>query len=232
VRADSIQHLMPVNRELPEDCERVIVVGAGGFGREVLQWARDAWPADAAKIAGFLSNDVTKLDGYHTGLPILGSPEDFEPKSGDYFVLAIGIPDVRRQVAERMLARGYRFLTLVHPTAILFATAVVGDGAVICPFVVLSDSVRVGRFVLLNYHSSVAHDASIGDFAVLSPYATAGGGATVGDAAFLGLHATIAPGVTAHGATTISANSVLHRDAPPGVIVFGVPGRMITRIRC
>ena len=208
------------------DCERIIIVGAGGFGREVLQWARHAWPEHTGKIIGFLSEDPHALDGHAATLPILGSPADFEPRPGDGLVLAIGIRGVRRQVAEQLAARGARFLTLIHPTAIVADTAVIGAGTVICPYAVVSDAVRLGRFVLVNYHASLGHDASAGDFAVLSPYATLGGGACVANDVFLGLHASVGPAKRLGAGCVVSSNSVALVDVPADCLVYGVPGRV------
>ena len=210
----------------PDACERIIIVGAGGFGREVLQWARHAWPEHVEKIVGFLSEDPHALDGHAATLPILGSPADFEPRSGDGLVLAIGIRGVRRQVAEQLAARGARFLTLIHPTAIVADTAVIGAGTVVCPYAVVSDAVRLGRFVLVNYHASLGHDASAGDFAVLSPYATLGGGACVANDVFLGLHASVGPAKRLGAGSVVSSNSVALVDVPEGCLVYGVPGRV------
>ncbi|NCX98285.1 MAG: acetyltransferase [Planctomycetia bacterium] len=215
----------------PDACERIIIVGAGGFGREVLQWARHAWPEHVGKIVGFLSDDPHALDGHAATLPILGSPADFEPRFGDGLVLAIGIRGVRRQVAERLAARGARFLTLIHPTAIVADTAVIGVGTVICPYAVVSDAVRLGRFVLVNYHASLGHDASAGDFAVLSPYATLGGNACIREDVFLGLHAAVGPHVTVGPRSAIAAGSAALRDAPDQCLVYGVPGRNVACLR-
>lgn len=205
-------------------CERIIIVGAGGFGREVLQWARHAWPSRAQKIVGFLSDDPHALDGHRPTLPILGSPDAFEPRPSDGLVLAIGIRGVRREVAERLAARGARFLTMVHPTAIVADTAVIGPGSVICPYAVVSDAVRLGRCVLVNYHASLGHDAAAGDYAVLSPYATLGGYAAVGADVFLGLHAAVGPSVRVGSGSVVAANSCALSDVSEGRIVHGVPG--------
>jgi sugar O-acyltransferase (sialic acid O-acetyltransferase NeuD family) len=214
----------------PSDCERIIIVGAGGFGREVLQWARHAWPSDAHRIAGFLSADPDKLDGHAPTLPILGSPNDFEPQRGDGLLLAIGIPGIRRRVTEQLAARRAQFLTLIHPTAIVADTAQIGLGTIICPYAVVSDSVRLGAFVLINYHAALGHDAVTGDFAVLSPYATLGGHARIDEDVLLGLHASIAPGKTVGARSKVSVNSCVVNNAPAESIIFGVPGRIGPRL--
>jgi sugar O-acyltransferase (sialic acid O-acetyltransferase NeuD family) len=211
-----------MNYSLPESARRVLIVGAGGFGREVFQWAQIAWPA---RVAGFLSKNAELLSGHDVPVPVIADPATFEPEAGDAFVLAIGIPGVRRRVAEDLLARGAGFLTLVHPTAIVAPTAMIGWGSVICPNAIVSDSARLGRFGLVNYHASLAHDAAAGDFAVLSPYATLAGGARVTDDVFLGIHASVGPGVSIGPRSKVAANSCALADVPADSLVLGVPGR-------
>lgn len=217
----------PTKNYLPQVAvRRILIVGAGGFGREVLHWARAAWPDHAPLIAGFLSADRGILSQNDCPLPVLADPAEFEPKLGDALVLAIGIPGVRRRVSEDLLARGAEFLTLVHPSAIVCASATLGSGSVICPGAIVSDSAKLGRFCLLNYHASLAHDSSAGDFAVLSPYAALAGGAHVAADVFLGLHASVGPGVSVGRNSKIAANSCALTDAPADVLVVGVPGRI------
>ena len=220
----------PVSR-LPANVSRIIVVGAGGFGREVWPWARAAWPDRAAAVAGFLAAGTTPGERPGDMPPVIGDPATFVPGRGDGLILAIGIPDVRRRVAETLLDRGGTFLTLIHPAAIVVPTASIETGSVICPFAVVSDAARVGRCVLLNYHASLGHDASAGDFAVLSPYAALGGCAHVAEDVFLGMHAAVGPGRRIGPRSKVSANSCALADAPADSIVFGAPGRIGPLIR-
>lgn len=206
--------------------KRIFIVGGGGFGREVLNWIRDASPRAFAKVTGFLSADLDRLEGHACPLPIVANPDDFQPHDDCAFVLAIGIPYVRRRIAESLLSRGAAFLTVVHPTAIIAPNAQVGEGCVICPYAIVSDAARIGRFALLNYHSSLGHDAAVGNFAVLSPYATLGGGAFIGDEVFLGLHAAVSPGKNIGVRSKVSANTCASHHALPDSLIYGVPCRM------
>lgn len=228
VRADGATPVDTAARPgtLPPDVRRILIVGAGGFGREVLHWARDAWPEASAKIVGFLSADAQSVPVDRLLPPILATPAAFLPEPGDALLLAIGIPVVRRRVAEDLASRSAVFLTLVHPTAIVAPSATIGNGSILCPYAIASDSVCLGRFTLMNYHSSLGHDAATGDFAVLSPYATLGGGASIGDDVFLGLHASVGPGVQIGPRGKIAANSAALHDAPADTLVHGVPGRI------
>ncbi|MEI7780454.1 MAG: hypothetical protein WCJ18_00840, partial [Planctomycetota bacterium] len=185
--------------------------------------ARAAWPAQSGLIAGFLAAD--RPAGQACSLPILADPSRFEPEPGDALILAIGIPDARRAVAESLESRGAEFLTLVHPTAIVAPTASIGKGSILCPYSIVSDAAKIGRFALLNYHTSLGHDATAGDFAVLSPYATLGGAAQIGDDVFMGMHASIGPGKKVGARSKVSANSCALADVPADSLVYGVPGR-------
>ena len=205
---------------------RILIVGAGGFGREVMQWAHAAWPTHASLIAGFLSADPRRLAGHDCDLPIIDSPDHYAPEAGDALLLAIGIPEARRRVAEVLQSRGAEFLTLIHPTAIVAPTASIGTGGILCPYSIVSDSARVGNHVLLNYHASLGHDASAGDYAVLSPYAALGGNAHVDADVFMGLHASVGPGRRIGARSKVSANSCALSDAPADSIIYGVPGRV------
>jgi sugar O-acyltransferase (sialic acid O-acetyltransferase NeuD family) len=215
----------------PASVSRIIIVGAGGFGREVLQWARDAWPEASSRIVGFLSAESDRLNRHDCSLEIIADPDRYKPQPGDALLLAIGISVVRRQVAESLRSRGAEFLTLVHPTAIVAPTAVIAEGAIICPYAIVSDAAQVGAFVLMNYHSSLGHDASAGDYSVLSPYATLGGNAHIGDDVFMGLHASVGPGRRIGARSKVSANSCALADASHDSIIYGVPGRVGPLIR-
>lgn len=214
----------------PAWLRRILIVGAGGFAREVVHWARDAWPEHSSRLEGFLSADAVSHAGRECDLPVLSDPAVYEPRRGDGVLLAIGIPGVRRRVADDLLARGAEFLTLIHPTATVCATAEIGPGSILCPNAIVSDSARLGRCVLVNYHASLAHDSSAGDFAVLSPYSALAGGATIGDDVFLGLHATVGPGVTVGSRSKVAANSCALHDSAADSLVHGVPGRISPRL--
>jgi sugar O-acyltransferase (sialic acid O-acetyltransferase NeuD family) len=174
-------------------------------------------------MAGFLSADPAPIG---LGPQIVGDPDAYLPRPGDAFLLAIGIPGVRRRVAESLQARGAEFLTLIHPTAIVASTATIGAGSILCPHAIVSDAAALGACVLMNYHSSLGHDAVAGDYTVLSPYAALGGHARVAEDVFLGMHASVGPGRTVGARSKVSAGSAALSDASADCIVWGVPGRV------
>ena len=199
----------------------LVIVGASGFGREVYHWARSAFDSGSHRIKGFLSNRPDDLAGRDFDAPLLGDPESYAIQPSDRFVVAVGSPSVKRALAERLTARGARFASLVHPTAVVAPTARLGEGVVLCPFATVSDAVDLGDHVMLNFYASAGHDARIGRYATLSPYATVNGFAVLGEEAFLGSHATVTAHRIVGDGARVGANVAVHADVPPRTLVYG-----------
>ena len=205
----------------------IIIIGAGGFGREVYLWAKDSFPKDQYKITGFLDDNPRILDNYDMDVGIIGDLDGYEIKKQDRFVFAIGNIEIKKRLITKLKNKGAKFLTLIHPTAIVVDTARIGKGVVICPFCLVSDNVLLEDFVMLNIYSSCGHDAKVGSYCILSPHATLNGFVILEDEVFLGTHTTVTPFKRVGYKSKISANSVVMRDVPANKIVFGVPGKAI-----
>ena len=204
----------------------LLIVGAGGFARELHTWVPDVFPDDAYRFKGFLGAD----DG-RSKITVLADPCDYLPQSEDRFILAIGNLSVRRKVAQSIEEKGGQFIDFIHPTSIIAPTARVGRGAVIYPFSIVSNAAELGAFVHLSVYASVGHDAQTGENCYLAPYATMNGESFIGDDVLLGSHATILSGVRVGSRTNVSANSSVVRDAPDDATVFGVPGVSAPRLQ-
>ena len=52
----------------------LLIVGAGGLGRELLQWVKDVNSAEATwHIKGFLDDNPNRLDGIECDYEVVGS---------------------------------------------------------------------------------------------------------------------------------------------------------------
>jgi sugar O-acyltransferase (sialic acid O-acetyltransferase NeuD family) len=195
------------------------IVGAGGFGREVLRWARDA----GIDVDAFLDT----AEGVACGLPILPDDLVFSPR--DVFLCGIGEPALKRIVCERLRSRGARFWSLVHPTAIVTEPAAMGEGCVICPHAILSVGSSIGRFVTVNCAATVGHDTVTGDYCSISSHADICGHASLGEGVLVGSHASILPHAHAGDWSIVGSGSVVVREAPERSTVMGVPAAVIYR---
>jgi sugar O-acyltransferase (sialic acid O-acetyltransferase NeuD family) len=206
----------------------IIIVGAGGFGREVRQWARQLLVGPNYHFRGFIDDDPD-IDESILGSRVLGSirssKNQYDIQNSDRFIYAIGNVDNKRSIVEGLQQRGAKFISLIHPTAVIAETATLGEGVVVCPFALVSDRAVISDFAMINFYASCAHDTQVGKYAILSPYATLNGYVELEDEVFLGTHATVTASCKIGCRTKISANSLAMADIPSNSIVFGVPGK-------
>jgi sugar O-acyltransferase (sialic acid O-acetyltransferase NeuD family) len=210
--------------------KNLIIVGAGGFGRELYEMLWDVYSPAEYRFKGFLARDPVDLAPDGVTEAVLGDPEEYRPDPQDRLLLAIGLMDVRRRAVESLEGRGGTFDSFVHPLARVAATAQVGLGAVIYPFAVVSNRVSLSPHVHLNYYASVGHDCQLGRYCLLAPYGTLNGFVQLADEVYISTHATVAPGRRLGKRCKVSANSACMQDADDEMLIFGVPGRQVRRM--
>lgn len=203
--------------------KNLVIIGAGGLGREVLAWARQA--KTPFEVKGFLDDNLRALDRFMKDVPILGRVEDYEPDPDEVFVCAIGGVESKRRCVEKIRERGGRFISVVHETAVVGEDAVLGEGVILCPHAVVSSDTRLGDFVTVNLHSTVAHDSVVGTWSQLHCHVDVTGGVTLGQSVMVGSHASILPGIKVGDGAVVGAGSVVTRHVGAGVTAFGVPAR-------
>jgi sugar O-acyltransferase (sialic acid O-acetyltransferase NeuD family) len=205
---------------------RLIIVGFGGFGREVSAWARDIQDSGAEwTLGGFLDadGDAARRKGY--ALPHLGDPRSYVPAEGDLFAMAVGNTRLREELADGLLARGGALATLVHPSVIKGPHVVLGEGAIICPRAILTCDITIGRLLLCNLGVTIGHDAVIGDCCTLFAHADVTGNVVLGDHVTMGSHSTVIPGMKVASGTRVAAASVVMSHVIRPMTILGVPGR-------
>jgi sugar O-acyltransferase (sialic acid O-acetyltransferase NeuD family) len=209
--------------------DRLIIVGCGGFGREVLGIAAACQRAGLPlTVAGFVDDapsdhDLSALHRLKT--PYLGPVTPADSSSDEFaFIVAIGSSTARRRVVHR-LGPAARHAVLVHPDSTIGPGVDVGPGSVIAPGVRLSTNIRVGSHVHLDQNATVGHDSVIGDFARLNPSACVSGAVSVGAGALIGANATVLQGLTIGRDTTVGAGAVVTRNVAENAVVRGVPAR-------
>ena len=208
--------------------KRLLIVGAGGFGREVLCWARDVEPTQSEwRIGGFLDANAAALEGFDVPHEILGDPQEFAPAETDLCIGAIGDPATKRRVVTGLAARGAKFATLIHPSVIMGADCRIGDGCILCPRAVLTTHVTLGRFVTLNLAATVGHDVAVGDWSTLSGHVDITGKVSLGEGVFAGSHACVLPGLKVGDRAVVGAGTVVTRNVSAGSTMFGVPAKLI-----
>ena len=208
----------------------IVIIGAGGFGREIRNLLFECLDPTAYQFKGYLGKDMGVEADPDVARLVLGDPESYQPLANDRFVLAIGDMGARRRTVESLDSRGAQFVNLIHPRACVADTAKLGRGIVLYPFSVVSNEAELADFVKLNYFASVGHNTVVGRYCLLAPYATVNGYSVLEDDVYLSTHSTVAPVVRVGAQSKVSANSAVMKDTPARSFVFGVPGQCIRRL--
>lgn len=208
--------------------KQLIVAGCGAFARELINWAQDV--ADAGRgeaVSGFLDANPAALEGYPYQLDWRGNIDDYQPRDGEAVIVAIGNPTAKRAVVERLRARGARFASLVHPSAVVARSAVLGESVVICPQCVISSDAQVGDFVAVNVLSSVGHDVKLGAFSTLSSHVDLTGFVQTGEEVFFGSGAKVLPKLKIGARAKIGAGATVMRSVAEDAVIYTAPARKL-----
>jgi sugar O-acyltransferase (sialic acid O-acetyltransferase NeuD family) len=198
---------------------RLVIYGAGGFGREVLHAAR----GDPREVVLMDDRPGPPFDGVPV-LPIDDLRED------DELVIAIGDGAVRRRLAGRLS----RFGQVLAPLSSIGRAVSIGEGAVICDYASINAGAHIGRHFQMNGYSFVAHDCVIGDFVTFAGAVQCNGNVHIGNDVTIGSGAIIMNGrsgkpLTIGEGAVIGIGSVVLRSVPPFSTVFGNPAKVVAR---
>ena len=214
--------------------KRLLVIGAGGLGTEFAWVAsemnsascRDTGGRALWEILGYADDDPGKKGQLIRGCIVHGTIQEAFAKFGSKdigFAAAVGSNKARERVACVAEELGWTPETLVHPSAIVAATAEIGGGSYLAPGTVVCRGARVGRHVIINTHVSVGHDSRLDDFVQICPGARVSGGCRVGRGGFLGSNASLAPKAVVCEEAVVGANSFVLRKVAPRTTVLGCP---------
>lgn len=202
---------------------RLVLAGAGGFGRGVFAWVRSS----PEYLRRNCVREVVVIDdgtqGDQEPLPVVDSIANFVPRDDDRVICAIGSPFVRRKVVDRLSAAGVIFTSFVDDRAILGDRVAIGAGVIVCPGSVLSSDVKLDDHVHVNFNCSIGHDVKFGEYSTLSPAVNVMGEVICGEASFLGGGSTVLPRLTVGKGVVIGAGAVVAKDVPDWATVVGVP---------
>lgn len=202
----------------------LLIIGAGGFGREVLAWAQQTFDFGSEwAFGGFLDDNPQALEGFGYGERVIGSVATYQPRESDFFLCAVGNPRIKKILVESILGKGGNFATLVHPSVIMGNHVTLGRGVILCPRVVLTSDIVVGDFVSLNVGTAVGHDVVIGDWSQTSAFCDLTGFTRLGRSVLMGSHASLLPRRKVGDYAVVGAGSLVVRDVKKGETVFGVP---------
>lgn len=190
----------------------MVLYGASGHGKVVI----DILETIGKKI-DFIVDDNRSIQ------ELLGYEVRSNTNEYDEAFISIGSPIVRKRVYDEIKVRKY--VTIVHPSAIISKRVEIDDGTVVMPGVVIQTCTSIGKQCIINTGASIDHDCQLGDFVHIAPHATLCGSIVIGDGSWIGAGAVIKQGVKIGQNSIIGAGAVVIEDVPDNTTVIGVPAK-------
>lgn len=213
------------------------IVGAGGFGREVMPLAeamlRDQLNDKNTQLVFVIENKTS--DQTVNGFPLLSIEEYFSlPASERFFNIAIAQHAIRRRLAEKMMTLGAKPFRIQAKNAIELHQNTIHESAIFCPFTTVTSNATIGKFFHANIYSYVAHDCIIGDYVTFAPQVQCNGGVIIEDEVYVGTGVIIREGTAARPmiigrGAVLGMGAVVTKSVPPFVTVVGNPAKILQK---
>jgi len=204
----------------------IIIVGCGGFGREVADWCKESI---GVKPIGFIDNDVNNLPSVINGLPVLGTDEwVLIQKNKCNLVVGIGPPHIRRNIYEKFKEHAI-FPNVIHSSVKVGSEVTIqpDSGVIVTPGNIITCNIEIGKFVMVNLACTIGHDCKVGDFVTLSPGVNLSGRVNIGEGSYLGTNSSIVEKVNIGKWSVIGGQALVNKDLPDNVTAVGVPAKII-----
>ena len=207
---------------------KIVIVGAGGFGKEVLLTLNDCNKhRKKFDVLGFIDENKSLYGKKINKKPVLGGLDWFankKPKDVSC-IIAVGDSKIRQKVVKKLEKFKIKFQTIIHPSVICSKFVNIGEGTVIQAGSIINPDTKIGKHVQINMDCSVAHDCTLKDFVTLAPGVHVNGENVIGEGTFLGTGAVTRDKIKIGKWSIIGAGTVIIKDAKQFSLYIGVPGK-------
>lgn len=208
----------------------IVIVGAGGFGREVAWLIEDINKEEETwNLLGYIDDNTANHGAVLNNVKVLGGFDWLQNNKNRniYFVCAVGNPTTKELLVQRCMELGGKPATLIHPSVIKSQYNTIGEGTIICAGTIITVNVDIGNHVIVNLDCTIGHDAVIKDYCTILPSVNVSGNTVIDRLSEIGTGTQIIQGVKIGEQTTVGAGAAVVRDLPGKCTAVGIPAKVI-----
>ena len=204
------------------------VMGAGGFGREVMWLAERINEVEPTwNLKGFLDDDVSLHGMVIDDYPVFGGLDYLKNTEGAYVSCAVGNAEIRKAIIDRMAGFNVKPATLIDPSVLMSKRVTVGEGSIICAGTIITVDVSIGKHVIINLDCTLGHDVEVDDFVTMYPSVNISGCCRIGACTELGTGMQILQGLSIAPHTIVGASAAVVRNIEESGVYVGTPTKKI-----
>ncbi len=198
--------------------KEIIIVGYSGHSFVVI----DSVLSSGHSIRGYCETEEKLTNPYN--IKFLGSEDKIVSKENSCIV-AIGDNKLREKIQAQLEKQGAEFTNVIHTTAVVSKSVVMGKGNFVSAGAILNSMVRIGDGVICNTRSVIEHECVLGNYVHIGPGTVLCGNVSVGDNTLIGAGSVIIPNINIGKNVIIGAGTVVVKNVADNSIIKGNPAK-------
>ncbi len=195
----------------------LIIYGAGGFAHIIIDLLKQTC---VYKLNGIVDMNYPDLMPVNN-VDVIGDDNYLNAlikKGSNKVVNAVGLP-LRTDVYKKLKKSGFELPNLVHRSAVIEPTVIMGEGNLIFAGAIVGSEVIIGNDCVINSGAIVNHECIISDNCHVASGAILAGCVTVGENTLIGQGATVYQRVSIGKNVIIQNGCHIFNDVPDGSII-------------
>lgn len=207
----------------------LFIIGSGGHAKVILELLRDM---NDCCVMGMIEKDENDIDVVKYDINIISQTVFLKRYLPSEVILVNGVGSTDVSIARKKIflffkKKGYRFQTIIHPTAYVSRNVMIGEGSQILAGSILQTGSVLGDNTIINTGAVVDHDCQIGHHSHIAPGVTLSGGVFVGECCHIGVAATVVQSIQIQENSLVAAGAVVISNVAANSRVAGVPARLM-----
>jgi sugar O-acyltransferase (sialic acid O-acetyltransferase NeuD family) len=184
------------------------------------------------EVAGIIDPNIPSGEEIY-GTKILGTDKDLIPLMKEHKfsagLITIGDNWVRAKIHQLIIdiVPDFEFVSAIHPSLIRGNNVKIGEGVIIMAGCIINTGAIVSDFCFFATGAQLEHDCFMGEYSSISAGSVTGGEVKIGKYSAITLGVTIVDKVHIGENSVIGSGSLIMKDVPDNVLVYGNPAKII-----